>query len=144
MTNPVTGSTVSIHYTVSLADGQLIETTKDKDPVDVIIGENQIMPTVERALLEMAVGENTTVTVPADNAYGAHDEKLVQKIPRSDLPADLSEKLQTGMGLKSTGPNGEELRLTVVELTDDSATFDANHPLAGHDLTFELELVKLA
>lgn len=143
MANPESGSTVAIHYTVRLEDGQLVETTTDRDPIEVTIGANQIMPGVERALMAMTAGQKSKVTIPADSAYGPHDEKLVQVMARSELPDEMSEKLQVGQMLKSTGPNGQELRLTVTALTDADATFDANHPLAGHDLTFELELVTI-
>jgi peptidylprolyl isomerase len=143
MSNPVTGSTVAIHYTVRLADGQIVETTTDKDPIEVTLGANQIMPGVERALMDMSQGGKSTVTIPADSAYGPHDANLVQRMERSALPEDISDKLQAGMTLKSTSPQGQDLQLTVVELSAESVTFDANHPLAGRDLTFDLELVKV-
>ena len=144
MSSPATGSTVSIHYTVTLADGQVIEYTTDQDPVEITLGSNQIMPGIERALMELGVGESTNVTIASGDAHGPRDDNLVQTLERATLPPELSEKLQLGMGLQSKGPNGEEIRLTVVELTTDDVTLDANHPLAGQDLSFEIQLISIS
>ena len=94
MSSPATGSTVSIHYTVTLADGQVIESTTEQDPVEITLGSNQIMPGVERALMELGVGESTNVTIASGDAHGPRDDNLVQTLERATLPSELSEKLQ--------------------------------------------------
>lgn len=144
MTNPTTGNTVAIHYTVSLSDGRVVESTREGDPVQVTIGANQVMPGIERTLVEMSEGEDRTVTILAENAYGPYDRKLVQTIERSSIPEELDAKLEDGLTLQSQSPQGHDLHLRVVGLSAESVTFDANHPLAGHDLTFDLQLVAIA
>ena len=94
MSSPATGSTVSIHYTVTLADGQVIESTTEQNPVEITLGSNQIMPGIERALMELNVGESKNVNIALGDAYGPRDDKLVQTLERATLPSELSEKLQ--------------------------------------------------
>ena len=143
MTNPTTGNTVAIHYTVRLTDGRVVESTRDGDPVQITLGAHQVMPGIERTILEMTEGEDRTVTIVAENAYGQYDNKLVQTIERSAIPEELDSRLEDGMTLQSQSPQGHDLQLKVVGLSDENVTFDANHPLAGKDLTFDLQLVAI-
>ena len=151
MTNPSQGDTVTVHLTLRLADGSVVESTREGDPIDITLGAQQVMPEaralvpwIERALLDMAQGENRTVTITADNAYGPYNETLVETVIRSVIPPDLDSRLEMGMMLQRKTPEGGDQDLKVVALTEESVTLDANHPLAGEDLTFDLELVKIA
>ncbi len=144
MTNPSQGDTVTVHLTLRLADGSVVESTRKGDPIDITLGAQQVMPRIERAFLDMAQGENRTVTIAADNAYGPYDETLVQTVIRSVIPPDLDSRLEMGMMLQSKTPERGDQDFKVVALTEESVTLDANHPLAGEDLTFDLELVKIA
>ena len=94
--------------------------------------------------MELNVGESKNVNIALGDAYGPRDDNLVQTLERATLPSELSEKLQLLMELHSKGPNGEEIRSTVVELTTDDVTLDANHPLAGQDLSFEIQLISIS
>ena len=89
MSSPATGSTVSIHYTVTLADGQVIESTTEQDPVEITLGSNQIMPGVERALMELGVGESKNVNIALGDAYGPRDDNLVQTLEGATLLSEL-------------------------------------------------------
>ncbi len=151
MTNPSQGDTVTVHLTFRLADGSVVRSTREGDPIDITLGAQQVMPEaralvpwIERALLDMAQGENRTVTIAADDAYGPYNETLVQTVIRPVNPPDLDSRLEMGMMLQRKTPEGGDQSLKVVALTEESVTLDANHPLAGEDLTFDLELVKIA
>ncbi len=151
MTNPSQGDTVTVHLIFRLADGSVVRSTREGDPIDITLGAQQVMPEaralvpwIERGLLDMAQGENRTVTIAADNAYGPYDETLVQTVIRSVIPPDLDSRLEMGMMLQSKTPERGDQDFKVVALTEESVTLDANHPLAGEDLTFDLELVKIA
>lgn len=96
----------------------------------------------EDAVLGMAPGENKTVTIVSDEAYGERNEAMVQQVPRSAIPPEI--ELSEGLLLQAQGPDGETLRFTVADFDDDEVTVDGNHPLAGRDLTFQLELVQIA
>ena len=151
MPNPSQGDTVTVHLTFRLADSSVVRSTREGDPIDITLGAQQVMPEVralvpwiERALLDMAQGENRTVTIAADDAYGPYNETLVQTVIRSVIQPDLDSRLEIGMMLQTKTPEGGDQHLKVVALTEESVTLDANHPLAGEDLTFDLELVKIA
>ncbi len=142
---------MTVHLTFRLADGSVVRSTREGDPIDITLGAQQAMPEaralvpwIERALLDMAQGENRTVTIAADDAYGSYNETLVQTVIRSVIPPDLDSRLEMGMMLQSKTPERGDQDFKVVALTEESVTLDANHPLAGEDLTFDLELVKIA
>jgi len=107
-------------------------------PLDVEVGAGDIFPQIEQALIGMEPGETRTVTIAAADAFGAYDEENVLTIPRSQLPDDLNPEV--GEELVLTGDNDEHFEVVVIETNDASITFDANHPLAGEDLTFEVTL----
>lgn len=136
-----TGDTVQVHYTGTLADGTEFDSSRGNDPLAFTLGEGQVIPGFESAVLGMQVGETKVVTIPCDQAYGEHHQGMVQAVPRSAMPDDL--QLVTGMTLHAQGPDGQVMSVTVAEFDDESVTVDANHPLAGHDLIFDLELVAI-
>jgi peptidylprolyl isomerase len=105
------------------------------------LGGGQVIPGIDNAVQGMTVGESKTVTIQADEAYGQHNEQLVVSVPHSELPEDLQPSI--GMRLKSQAPDGQITELIVTEVTDDSITVDANHPLAGQVLQFDIELIEI-
>lgn len=135
------GDTVKIHYTGKLEDGQVFDTSKGHDPLEFTIGEGRIIPGFEEAVVGMEPGEQKTVSIPPDKAYGPHHPEMVQEVEKSAIPSEID--LQEGMQLEATQPDQSTVILTVVGVGDDTVTLDANHPLAGQDLTFELELVEI-
>jgi peptidylprolyl isomerase len=141
MSQAKSGDTVRVHYSGRLQDGQEFDSSEGREPLEFTIGTGQIVPGVEEAVVGMNLGDERTVTVAADDAYGQRREDMVQQIERSMLPEGMEP--QIGMRLAAEGPGGSSLMLTVVDLDETSITVDANHPLAGHDLTFDLKLVEI-
>jgi peptidylprolyl isomerase len=148
------GDKVRINFTGKLEDGSIIETTFDdaeccdedsscceQGPMELTIGEEEFFPMVEDALIGMSPGEKKTVAIPTAEAFGDYDTEAVFTVEKELLPDDLTPEV--GDELVLTGEDGEELEVTVVEITDTAITFDANHPLAGEDLTYEVELVEI-
>jgi peptidylprolyl isomerase len=142
MTQVKEGDTVRIHYTGTLTDGATFDSSEGRDPLEFTVGSGQIIPGLDQALPGMAVGEKKTVEVPADQAYGHPDPNARQAVPRADIPADIP--LDLGTQLQVQTPQGQVMPVTVIEVTEDQVTLDANHPLAGKDLTFAIELVEIA
>ncbi len=141
MFQAATGDTVKVHYTGKLADGTVFDTSRDKAPLHFILGKEEVIPGFESAVVGMVQGESKTVTVPADQAYGPHKQELVEKVDREILPADLN--LQVGAQLEATMEDGSLLRVMVNDLSETQVTLDANHPLAGRELIFEIEMVEV-
>jgi peptidylprolyl isomerase len=141
MTQAKSGDTVKIHYSGKLDDGTEFDSSAGRDPLEFKIGEGTIIPTLEEAVVGMTVGDSDTVNIAADDAYGPRREEAVQTVERSMIPENVD--LTVGGQVQATAPNGQQLILTVVEVTDASVTLDANHPLAGQDLTFDIQLVEI-
>jgi FKBP-type peptidyl-prolyl cis-trans isomerase 2 len=136
------GSTVRIHYTGTLSDGSVFDSSEGRDPLEFTVGSGQIIPGLDAAMPGMSVGEKKTVEVPADEAYGQADPNAMQQVPRESVPEEIP--LDLGTQLQVQTPQGQVMPVTVVEVTDAHVTLDANHPLAGKDLTFAIELVEIA
>ena len=141
MTQAKSGDTVRIHYSGKLDDGTEFDSSAGRGPLEFTIGEGSIIPTLEEAVVGMAVGDTGTVNIEAADAYGPRREEAVQKVERSMIPETVD--LSVGGQVQATAPNGQQLILTVVEVTEASVTLDANHPLAGQALTFDIELVEI-
>jgi peptidylprolyl isomerase len=142
MTQATAGCTVSIHYTGTLDDGSQFDSSEGRDPLTFQMGEGQIIQGLEAALEGMSVGEKKTVTIPAEQAYGARHAEAVQEVPRDMIPDHIP--LDPGTALQMQTPNGSMMPVTVTAVTDEAVTLDANHPLAGQDLTFAVEVVSVA
>ncbi len=132
---------VRVHYTGKLSNGQVFDSSLEREPLDVQLGQGQLIPGFEKGLVDMAVNEKKTITIPMEEAYGDVQKELFHTISRQQLPENLEP--QVGMGLVARNEDGSEHQLRVAEVSEDSIIVDANHPLAGQDLTFELELVEI-
>lgn len=134
--------TVKVHYTGKLEDGQVFDSSVERgEPLQFTLGQGQLIPGFEKGLIDMKVNEKKTVNIPKTEAYGETNEQLIQEVPKSQLSDDIEPKV--GMGLVSQTPNGQEINLIVKDVKDDSIVVDGNHPLAGKDLIFDLELVEI-
>lgn len=136
------GDTVSVHYTGKLTDGTVFDSSRKRDPIQFKLGDQQVIPGFEKAVEGMEPGEKTEVTIPADEAYGQRNEEALAAVERSRLPEGLNPEV--GQQLQMQGPDGQTMPVRVTEVTDENITVDANHPLAGQDLIFELEVVNVA
>lgn len=141
MTEVKSGDVVRIHYTGKLADGTEFDSSAGREPLEFQVGAGQIIPGLERRVEGMTVGEKETVTVPADDAYGPRDEAQVQTLPRTALPEGMD--VSVGTRLQASTQDGRQIALTVVDLNEEQVTVDANHPLAGQDLVFDVEVVEI-
>ena len=140
--NQVTvNSTVKVHYTGKLADGEVFDTSDGKEPIEFTLGQGQLIPGFEKGLIEMKLNEKKTINMTKDDAYGEVNETLIQEVKKTDLPQDMEPKV--GMGLVSKSPDGQEINLMVVEVKEETIVIDGNHPLAGRDLIFDLEVVEI-
>lgn len=141
MAKPQPGDTVKVHYTGTLSDQTVFDTSRGRAPLEFTVGAGQLIPGFEAAVREMEPGETRTVHIPAAQAYGPHHQELVATVARAQLPPDLP--LQIGEQYQLQQPDGQPLIVTVTDVTPSQVTFDANHPLAGKDLTFEIELLEI-
>jgi peptidylprolyl isomerase len=130
---------VKIAYTGTLPDGSQFDTSEGGDPLEFMIGGGQMIPQFEENLIGLRKGDTKTFTIAAANAYGPHDDAMMMEIPLTAFPKDLV--LEKGMQLGTTGSMGEQMIVTIADLKEDSAVIDYNHPLAGKDLTFAIEVV---
>ena len=128
----------SIEYTVKNSKGEVVDTNKGQAPLEYIGGKQQIIPGLEKAVEDMEVGEEKTVVVPANEAYGERNDELVETLPKDQF-GDI--ELQEGMTLYGQAPDGQVIAVTVKSFDDNNVTIDYNHPLAGEDLTFDVKLI---
>jgi peptidylprolyl isomerase len=142
MTQAKSGDTVRIHYTGTLADGSVFDSSEGRDPLEFQLGSGQVIPGFDTGVTGMAVGEKKTIHIPCADAYGEVNPQAMQAVPRADIPDHIP--LDLGTQLQMQAPNGQVVMVTVAEVTEETVTLDANHPLAGKDLTFALELVEIA
>jgi peptidylprolyl isomerase len=135
------GDTVQVHYTGKLADGTVFDSSAGRDPLEFTLGAGQVILGFDKAVVGMKVGEKKTVTIPAAEAYGSYRDDLVIEISRDKISGGVTPKV--GQRLQTTRDDGSIVTVTVTKVTDTTVTIDGNHPLAGKDLTFEIELVKI-
>lgn len=135
--------TAKVHYTGSLADGTVFDSSRDREPLELVLGAAQVINGFDAAVATMAVGETKSVTIPVEEAYGPHHEEMIHEIAHSQFAEGVIPEV--GMQLQSEGGEGHPpMVATVTVVTDETVTIDANHPLAGLDLIFEIELLELA
>ena len=133
--------TVRVHYTGKLDDGSVFDSSLEREPLEFTVGQGQLIPGFEQGVKDMAVNEKKTINIPAGEAYGDVRQDLIQEVPKSQLPPDI--KPEEGLRLMSKTPQGQDIPLVITEVKDESIVVDANHPLAGKDLTFEIEVVEI-
>ena len=137
-----TGDTVRIHYTGTLTDGTVFDSSNGRDPLEFVVGSGQIIGGLDKALPGMQVGEKKSVPVPCLEAYGESNPEARQSIPRNEIPPHIP--LDLGAQLQVQTQTGQTMVVVAAEVTDTEVTLDANHPLAGKDLVFDIELVAIA
>ncbi|GAA6163406.1 peptidylprolyl isomerase [Pelagimonas sp. KU-00592-HH] len=136
------GDKVRIHYTGTLSDGSVFDSSEGREPLEFTLGSGQVIPGFDAGVTGMSVGEKKTVEIPCDQAYGPSHPEAIQDVPREQIPAEIP--LEVGLQLQMQAPTGQVVPVTVVKITEEAVTLDANHALAGKDLTFALELVEIA
>jgi len=141
MTQAKAGDTVRIQYTGTLSDGTQFDSNVGGEPLQFTLGSGEVIRGLDSRIPGMTVGESATIAIASDEAYGPHDPAKIQKVPRDRVPAEVD--LQVGMQLGARTESGQQIAFTVVDLTEDELTIDANHPLAGKDLTFDIQLVEI-
>ncbi|GLO79016.1 FKBP-type peptidyl-prolyl cis-trans isomerase [Sulfitobacter pontiacus] len=142
MTQVKSGDTVAIHYTGTLLDGSTFDSSEGREPLEFTVGSGQIIPGLDNAMPGMEVGDKKVVKIGSAEAYGDVNPEMRQAVPREGIPADIP--LEIGTQLQMQTPDGQAMPVMVVEVDDATVTLDANHPLAGKDLQFDIELVKIA
>ncbi|GAA6191506.1 peptidylprolyl isomerase [Phaeobacter sp. NW0010-22] len=141
MTQAKSGDTVRIHYTGTLLDGSTFDSSEGRDPLEFVVGSGQIIPGLDAAIPGLAVGDKKEVNVPCQEAYGPINPEMRQAIPREGIPDEVP--LEIGIQLQMQSPDGQVLPVTVVEMDEATVTLDANHPLAGQDLIFNIEVTSI-
>lgn len=133
--------TVKVHYTGKLKDGKIFDSSKDGEPLEFTLGQGMLIPGFEKAVIDMKVNDKKTVDISMTEAYGEVREELFHKVENEQLPEEL--KPEVGLGLVSKDAQGKEHQFRIVEVDDDHVIIDGNHPLAGQELVFDLELVEI-
>ncbi|MEL6457776.1 MAG: peptidylprolyl isomerase [Cyanobacteria bacterium J06636_27] len=136
------GDNVKVHYTGKLDDGTVFDSSVEREPLQFSLGSGNVIPGFEEAIVGMAPGESKTATIPPDQAYGPQREELVITVEKEQIPTDLS--VEIGQQLQISQNNGQVIPVIVTDVSDSKVTLDANHPLAGQQLTFDIELVEVA
>lgn len=141
MARAQTGDTVRVHYTGRFEDGTVFDTLQDREPIEFTLGEHQVIPGFENAVTGMQAGETKTAQIPPEEAYGERREDLLIDVPRAEVPADIDP--QIGQTLQVQGAGGQVFPVVVANVGEDMITLDANHPLAGRSLIFDIQLIDI-
>lgn len=136
------GDAVKVHYVGKFEDGTVFDTSREREPLPFTIGEGEVIPGFEEAVVGMHSGESKKVVIPAENAYGPRHEEMVLVVDRQNLPEGVDP--QVGQQYQIPQSDGQSIVVTVTDATESSVTLDGNHPLAGRALTFEIELLEVA
>ncbi len=135
------GDNIKVHYTGRLEDGTVFDSSEGRDPLEFTVGSGMVIPGFDNGVLEMNVGDKKTVDIPVDEAYGQASPENVIDFPKSNFPEDM--EVEVGAQLYLNGQNGQPIPVVVKEIKEEAITLDGNHPLAGKDLIFDLELVSI-
>ena len=135
------GDAVSVHYHGKLTDGTTFDSSEGREPLQFTAGSGQVIKGFDEAIIGMQAGDKKTVNIPVVDAYGERNEDMIMEYPKSDFPADMNPEI--GMELQMGDDSGNVFPVVIVEVADDVVLLDANHPLAGQDLIFEIEIVSI-
>ena len=135
------GDTVKVHYQGRLVDGTTFDSSQGRDPLEFTVGNGMVIKGFDNGVLGMIVGDKRTIEIPVDDAYGPEDPQMIMDFPVDRFPADM--KPEIGMQLNMSNGSGQNFPVIIREIRQDSVLLDANHPLAGEDLIFDLELVDI-
>lgn len=141
MANAKSGDTVQVHYTGKLEDGSVFDSSRERDPLEFQLGAGNMIPGFEKAVQGMEVGDSKTVDIPSNEAYGDHNSEMMLEVPRQDVPEDINP--EEGQQLAVKRQDGSSMPVVVAQVTEEKVVLDANHPLAGKDLTFDIELMSI-
>jgi FKBP-type peptidyl-prolyl cis-trans isomerase 2 len=132
---------IKVHYKGTLESGEIFDSSEGREPLEFVVGAGMVIPGFDQGVINMEVNETKSIFIEQDNAYGGVNEDLIMEVPKEHLPAELDP--QVGQQLVSVQPDGTEIPLKIVEVADASIKVDANHPLAGQNLNFEVTLVAI-
>jgi len=135
------GDTVKVHYTGALEDGSVFDTSVGREPLELTLGEGKVIPGFEKAVRGLQVGQTEKFTIPAKEAYGSYRDDLKLAVERSQIPENMEPTVGQQLQLRRT--DGKTVLVVVADVSEKTVTIDANHPLAGKDLTFEIQLVEV-
>lgn len=140
MAQAKSGDTVQVHYTGTLTDGTVFDSSAGRAPLEFTVGSGQVIRGFDEGVLGMNTGDKKTISIPVNDAYGSANEEMIFTLNRSDIPDDIPLEVGMTLNMHEDG-NPRPIPVIVRALTDTSVTLDANHPLAGQDLVFDVELV---
>ncbi|MBT8330982.1 MAG: peptidylprolyl isomerase [Deltaproteobacteria bacterium] len=135
------GDLVSVHYTGKLNDGEVFDSTKDRDPLEFTLGKEELLAGFENGVVGMKPGESRSVTLEPENAFGDRREDLLLKLPMKEIPQNITPSV--GLQLKLSNASGNDMTVVVTEVGEDSVTLDGNHPLSGQTVVFDIELLEI-
>ncbi|NML41786.1 peptidylprolyl isomerase [Chitinophaga sp. G-6-1-13] len=135
------GDTVKVHYQGRLTDGTMFDSSEGRAPLEFKVGAHMVIKGFENGVLDMKPGEKKTIHIPVDQAYGPKNDEMIMEFPKANIPPDLNPEV--GMELQMSNPEGHVFQVRVAAVGSEFITLDANHPLAGQDLVFDLELVEI-
>ncbi len=135
------GDTIKVHYHGKLVDGTTFDSSEGREPLEFVVGCGMVIPGFDDGVTGMAVGDKKTVQIPADEAYGPKQEDMIMEFPKEKFPAEMVPEV--GMQLNMNNGQGQSFPVVIVEVLDEVVVLDANHPLAGQDLIFDLELIEI-
>ena len=132
---------MSVHYTGTLTSGEVFDSSLERKPLKFTLGKGQLIPGFERAIMGLSVGEKVKANIPSKEAYGEHNSEMVLRVPNNQLPSELDA--QVGMQLQLNQPDGQVIPVQITQVKVEMVTIDANHPLAGEDLNFDIEIIEI-
>lgn len=135
------GDTVKVHYHGRLTDGTTFDSSEGREPLEFEVGSGSVIPGFDNGVAGMSVGEKKTIQIPVDQAYGPKDPGMLVEFPKANFPPDMNPEL--GMRLNMTNGSGQVIPVVITDIKEETVTLDANHPLAGEDLIFDIELVSI-
>lgn len=133
------GDKIKVHYHGRLTSGETFDSSEGRDPLEFEVGSGMVIKGFDEGVTGMAVGEKKTINIPAEEAYGPKNDEMLVDMPKNNFPEDI--QLEVGLPLVMSDQNGQQFQVVVVDIKDDVVTLDGNHPLAGKELIFDLELV---